>query len=218
MGSLAEIDDASVFSIASVSLRVRKELSLGRILILLNMFSFASGLCFAFIPNDAVKWSLTGLFALLTLGVTVYIAVYYPEISSNRFVLDRDGYGRRRFRTPLVPYLPALGIFMNWFMLANVGWEGIVILICYLFAGVVVYGTFCSGKSIVNESEESEHRSYKNRNILPGGRTSPESTLEQALLGSEDLEEERTSSRGQTAGGDLKRELSDIEERKIAFV
>ena len=66
LGSMTDIDDnASIFSMASI--RVRKELSLGRILIMLNVFPFASGLCFAYITHDAARYSLMGLFSLLTL-------------------------------------------------------------------------------------------------------------------------------------------------------
>jgi len=218
LGSMTDVDDdATIFSVAAV----RRGLSLGRILILLNLFPFASGLCFAFIPANALRYSLTGAFALLTLLVTIYIAAYCNENRGTRFLLSRDGYGtpgRRRFRTPLVPFLPALAIYLNWFMLANLGWKGIVMLIGYLFVGVVVYWKCCAGKSIVNSNEHShdDNDSYKNRNILPSDRcTSPpsiRSDLQQSLLEGEDWEE---------SGGDnetgllnsiyLNDELSEIE-------
>jgi APA family basic amino acid/polyamine antiporter len=150
LGTREAIDDRSVFSIAAV----QRELSLGRILILLNVFSFASGLSFVYIKFIPLRWALTVLFALLTFGVTMYISFNCKENSSTRFALEGDGYGigRRRFRTPMVPYLPALGIFANWFMIANIGWVGIVMLSGYLLLGVLVYGTFCSGKRLVNSS------------------------------------------------------------------
>jgi len=218
LGSVRDIDEnASIFSIATV----RKELSLGRILILLNLFPFISGLCFKFIPIDALKYSLTGVFALLTLAVAIYIFSYCPEISSTRFALEGDGYGigRKRFRTPLVPFLPALGIYMNWFMLANVGWEGMVMLICYLFGGIFMYGAFCTGKSVVNASYGIEDRNYKDANILPVGRTSPplgNPDLQQALLEGEESWERSRDENGQTR--DVKSELSEIEASKSAFV
>mmetsp|Transcript_21457 Transcript_21457/g.46621 ORF Transcript_21457/g.46621 Transcript_21457/m.46621 type:complete len:705 (+) Transcript_21457:166-2280(+) len=225
LGSPSNIDEnASIMSFATVSATVRKELSLGRILILLNMFPFASGLCFAYIPTGALRYSLTGVFAFLTLCVTIYIAVYCSEISSTKFVLERDGYGtpgRRRFRTPLVPYLPSLGIYMNWFMIAHVGWEGIVMLIGYLSIGVLLYGSFCSGKSLVNASYQNHDASYNNQNILPSSRrsTSPPSgnqDLQQALLEEEDHWDE--SHRGENTDY-LKNDLSEIEASKTtAFV
>jgi hypothetical protein len=96
---------------------------------------------------------------------------------------------------PLVPFLPTLRIYLNWFMLANLGWKGIVMLIGYLFIGVVVYWKCCVGKSIVNRSEHShnDNDSYKNQNILSNDHcTSPASImsdLQQPLLGGEDWEE-----------------------------
>lgn len=221
LGSASDIDEnASIFSVATV----RRELSLGRILLLLNLFSFASGLCFAFVPGDAARYSLTGLFALLTLGVALYIGTCCGEVSSNRFVLDRDGYGapgRRRFRTPLVPYLPALGIYMNWFMIANIGWKGIVMLALYLLVGILLYGTLCSGKSVVNRPSGEGEDEYRNRNILPR-RTSPPtgspSDLTRSLLEDDERWDENSDINAGDRKSDLKSELSEIETRETAFV
>ena len=206
LGNVNEVDDsASIFSVATV----REQLSLGRLLILLNVFPFLSGVCFAFIPIEAVKYSLAGVFALLTLCVTIYIHRYCPESRSTRFALEGDGYGigKARFRTPLVPYLPALGIFANWFMLANIGWQGIVMLLIYLLLGVAMYGGFCSGRSLTSEYESNDG-SYNS--MLPG-RISPTDTLsvgsplQEALLPGGEWENEANS---------LKRDLSEIETSK----
>jgi len=218
LGSARDVDDnASIFSVRTV----RRELSLGRILVLLNVFPFVSGLCYAFVPGDAWKYSLTGVFALLTLATTLYIACYCPEQTATRFALSRDGYGvqgRRRFRTPCVPYLPALGIYMNWFMLANVGWQGIALLIGYLLVGVAFYWAFSSGKSLVAEGWND--CDYKDRNILiGGGRSSPprgNPDLQEALL-EEDCEHRinRGTETSERSRG-LKEELSEIEQTSVA--
>ena len=186
-------------------------------MILLNVFPFLSGICFAFIPLAAVKYSLSGIFALLTLCVTIYIHRCCPEATTTRFALEGDGYsiGEARFRTPLVPYLPALAIFANWFMLASVGWQGIVMLVVYLILGVVMYGGFCSGRSLTSEYE-SNGCSYNNNNLLPG-RISPtdnssvSSPLQEALLPGGEWEHQ-TNNR-------LMRDLSQIEtNKKVRFV
>jgi len=222
LGSVRDIDEnASIFSVATV----RRELSLGRILTLLNVFPFASGLCFTFIPVDAVRYSLTALFALLTLCVAIYIAAYCSEVSATRFALERDGYGtpgRRRFRTPLVPFLPALGVYMNWFMLTSIGLKGMVMLAGYLFVGVFAYGAFCTGKSIVNAPQEAqEDLDYKSRNILPPGRSGSPPTgnpdLQQALLEGEDWEGDKGEDSNER-GRDLKKDISEIETVKHTFV
>jgi hypothetical protein len=213
-------DDDTMFSVVAV----RRGLSLGRVLILLNLFPFVSGLCFAFVPPDALRYSLTGTFAFLTLAVTIYIAAYCHENASTRFLLGRDGYGtpgRGRFRTPLVPYLPALGIYLNWFMLANLGWKGIAMLVGYLFVGVVLYWKCCAGKSLVNSNEPYEENggSYKNRNMLPSGRSTSlppaRSDLQQTLLGGEDREEDDGEDETRRLNDVyLKDELSEIETSK----
>ena len=161
------------------------------------------------------------LFALLTLAIATYIALCCKEITSTRFVLERDGYGTpgtRRFRTPLVPWLPALGVYLNWFMLAHVGWVGIVMLIGYLFVGVFLYGVFWQGKSIVNATSDDSNGHYKHQNILPtSGRLSPtlgNSDLQQALLEDESWDGDG----GGRTNGDLKKDLSEIETSKRQFV
>lgn len=210
LGNRKESDDnASIFSIGTV----REQLSLGRLLILLNVFPFVSGCCFAFIPIAAVKYSLAVLFALLTLCVTLYMASFCPQANNARF-LEGDGYGRSRFRTPLVPYLPALGIFANWFMLAHVGWQGIVMLLVYLFLGVLIYGGICSGKSLTCEHQTNDG-SFTN--LLPG-RISPISSatspLQDSLLHDREWEDEEKNKRR-----NLNRDLSEIETSKsVRFV
>ncbi len=174
----SDVDDtASIFSIVAV----KEQLSLGRILILLNVFSLSSGLCFAYIPILEAKYSLAIIFAILTLLITLYIAFFCEEVESNRFALEGDGYGigKPRFRTPLVPYLPSLGIFLNWFMVANIGWIGIAMLGAYLLSGLLFYGAICSGKSACTEENTDVTSSYRDREIFPGRATED---LTEALL------------------------------------
>ena len=187
LGSARDINEnASIFSVRTV----RRELSLGRILILLNVFPFLSGLCYEFVPVDVWRYALTGVFALLTLVIVTYIARCCPEQTATRFALNRDGYaiqGRSRFRTPFVPYLPALGIYMNWFMLANVGWQGIALLIVYLLVGVTAYGVFSSGKSVLHTSYEQDRNGSDDGDRHPseGGslhQLAANQDLQQALL------------------------------------
>mmetsp|Transcript_12940 Transcript_12940/g.21302 ORF Transcript_12940/g.21302 Transcript_12940/m.21302 type:complete len:96 (+) Transcript_12940:2-289(+) len=89
-------------------------------------------------------------------------------------------------------------------MLANIGWQGIVMLLIYLLLGVAMYGGFCSGRSLTSEYESNDG-SYNS--MLPG-RISPTDTLsvgsplQEALLPGGEWENEANS---------LKRDLSEIE-------
>ena len=154
-----DIDDNASFLSLAVA-RSRKELSLGRILLLLNAFSITSGLCFGYVKNSAASYSLSAVFFVLAFMVAHYMS-YFEEASATRFALDRNGYldrGRRRFRTPLVPYLPSLAIYANGFMIAHVGWQGLAMLATYLAVGVTGYLLFGSGRSLVSSPpDERQH-------------------------------------------------------------
>lgn len=130
------------------------KLSIGRMLILLNIFSCASGLCFKYINFGPLKYSLAGFFLLLTLAATLNIAFTGIEYSdkSNEHETQPQG---QRFRTPLVPYLPALGIFVNWFMMAGIGWVGMVMLVGYVLVGIILYAVISAGKNIGTETRNS---------------------------------------------------------------
>lgn len=213
LGNTSDIDDTvSILSIVAV----KKHLSLGRILVLLNVFSLLSGFCFAYIPMSTVKYSLTITFATLVLLITLYIAFFCDQAESNRFVLEGDGYGigKQRFRTPLVPYLPSLGIFLNWFMVANIGWIGIAMLAVYLLGGLFLYGAFCSGKSGCTEANINTTLNYQGHEILP---ESANENLREALLPEVDNHNEQFEEKRQHQNN-LAKELSEIETSKSSLL
>jgi hypothetical protein len=43
------------------------------------------------------------------------------------------------FRTPLVPWLPGLGAFFNWFLLAQLTWQGLWMVGAYILASLALY-------------------------------------------------------------------------------
>ena len=121
----------------------------------LNMFSCASGLCFKYIGIVSLKYSLAGFFFLLTLATTIYIDFTCNKNSDTRLILEcneNEALARRQqFRTPLVPYLPAIGIYVNWFLMAHIGWIGMVLLVSYVLVGVILYEVVSLGKSHGND-------------------------------------------------------------------
>ena len=48
------------------------------------------------------------------------------------------------FETPMVPFLPLLGIAMNWYLIAQLEWSGLFTLFAYLGIVSVLYGMYCS--------------------------------------------------------------------------
>jgi hypothetical protein len=132
---------------------VEGNISIGYSLILLNLFSCVSGLCFKYIKFGPLRYSFAGVFLLLTLATTKYIARTLVLESNENETQSQH----RRFRTPLVPYLPALGIYVNWFLMAHIGWVGMVMLVGYVLGGVILYGAISSGRRLDSmwKSEES---------------------------------------------------------------
>jgi amino acid transporter len=57
-----------------------------------------------------------------------------------------DGY----FRTPFLPFLPCLAIFVNWFLIAQLEFIGLVGLICFLALTVLYYFAYAAHHSVGN--------------------------------------------------------------------
>jgi basic amino acid/polyamine antiporter, APA family len=51
------------------------------------------------------------------------------------------------FEVPLVPFLPLLGIFLNWYLIAQLDWSGIVLLLLFLAVISMMYFGCVSGSS-----------------------------------------------------------------------
>jgi APA family basic amino acid/polyamine antiporter len=73
---------------------------------------------------------------LLTLLALVPLVLL--EITCPDQVSPSDGH----FRTPFVPWVPALGAAFNWFLLAQLTWEGLGLVCVYLLVAVCVYGGY----------------------------------------------------------------------------
>jgi APA family basic amino acid/polyamine antiporter len=67
----------------------------------------------------------------------------------------------RPFRTPWVPFIPALGVLFNGYMMIKLGWVNWARLVIWLAIGLVVYFTYGQKNSRVQ------------RGLLPGELDSP---------------------------------------------
>ncbi|KAL7470231.1 hypothetical protein ACHAXS_010473 [Conticribra weissflogii] len=158
LGDDAMTDDEVSYSLMSAN----KTLSVGNLIALMNIFSLASGLSFAYCNSAALRYFFSGTFALLTIFVTSHMARSCEQSESTHYALEGDGYGtgKKRFRTPLVPYLPAFGIFLNSFMMAHIHWVGLIMLLGYLSLGVVGYA-YISARRDSTRNGEVESESMK---------------------------------------------------------
>lgn len=72
--------------------------------------------------------------------------MYCADLLSHSFLLRlflffaaASNYQHPGFTTPLVPWLPAIGVSFNYFLLAQLSWEGIRDLMLYLAASLLLY-------------------------------------------------------------------------------
>lgn len=79
-----------------------------------------------------------------------------------------------------VPFLPALGIFVNWFLMAHIGWIGLTMLVGYVVVGVILYGAISSRKNRITETKGNERDTILNNRSV--------SDLQQALLEGGDMD------------------------------
>jgi len=68
--------------------------------------------------------------------------------SSDTVIVQDDGC----FKTPLVPFLPCCGIFMNWFLVSQLNIISIFLLIGFLALWVIFYFTYSIKHSILGKS------------------------------------------------------------------
>ena len=73
-------------------------------------------------------------------------------------VLRKTNPGQARpFRTPLVPFVPILGILFNGYMMYKLGWVNWARLIIWLIIGLVVYFTYSRHHSRVQALAEGKN-------------------------------------------------------------
>jgi len=75
----------------------------------------------------------------------------------NRVVVDEDDY----FRTPLVPFWPLLGIFVNWYLIAQLDWAGVASMMSCLLLATIFYvfvvRRFGADWGIHNSNDNHQH-------------------------------------------------------------
>jgi len=101
------------------------------------------GLFAAFIPGDIVgdMTSIGTLFAFILVCISVMV------------LRKREPDMKREFRTPLVPYVPILGIFVCLAMIYGLGWTNWARLIGWLAIGLLIYFGYSRKRSKLNNME-----------------------------------------------------------------
>eukprot|EP00541_Cyclophora_tenuis_P018886 CAMPEP_0116549958 /NCGR_PEP_ID=MMETSP0397-20121206/5164_1 /TAXON_ID=216820 /ORGANISM="Cyclophora tenuis, Strain ECT3854" /LENGTH=226 /DNA_ID=CAMNT_0004074743 /DNA_START=378 /DNA_END=1058 /DNA_ORIENTATION=- len=133
-------------------------------LLAFNVLCFLTGLVMT--RGDSTLLSLS--FATLTIACFLRLWRKCPKSSvfgGSIFQLaseDKTPY----FEVPLVPWLPCIGIFINWCLIAQLSWQGLLMLVAYIGLTVVCYVGFCGNEygtesSRWRQQQQAEQQGYE---------------------------------------------------------
>jgi hypothetical protein len=91
------------------------------------------------------------------IGVVVWIQVRCPEKPPGRDSLGAPD--DTLFRVPWMPYVPCLGIFINYVLVAQLQWLSLVLIIAYVALAVAFYFLYSMPHSVGNNTYWSQFKS-----------------------------------------------------------
>ena len=125
---------------------------LEKLLTCFNIMCFVTSLMLNYICTSLIGKILTGMCCVLTLTICILLKQWCPAASyfggkTRRSTTQHMTVGFRSveeeyFKTPLLPFLPCLGIAVNWYLIAQLQWTDLVLLALFLSMTVVFYFSF----------------------------------------------------------------------------
>lgn len=116
---------------------------LSRGLVLYNGLAFATSLCFS---HSSVPVAVAVFMGCITFLTACMLSVMCPRtkqfggslvvaVGQHDDSHDHESY----FESPCVPWIPFLGMFCNWYLIAQLEWTGLALLLLYLGMTTVLY-------------------------------------------------------------------------------
>ena len=135
---------------------------LEKLLAWFNLISFLTCLVLSHGMKSPIGWITAPVLGLLSLSTAIKISRQCPPLSSFGKANESNHqiYGNKTyFATPFVPYLPCLGMFANYFLISQLSFMGICLLIIYAMFAVALYFSYGAHNSI-GSTEGWEKRQY----------------------------------------------------------
>ena len=111
------------------------------ILLIYNVIAFAAS--FMFVYLNLASYSVIFPVALTILLIYfAYVISTYPE--------NEDPHKTEQYRVPYMPYPPLIGIYINYFLVAQLEWWGILMIFGYFGLATVVYFIYGVKNSVGN--------------------------------------------------------------------
>mmetsp|Transcript_25385 Transcript_25385/g.44407 ORF Transcript_25385/g.44407 Transcript_25385/m.44407 type:complete len:137 (+) Transcript_25385:3-413(+) len=125
--------------------------------------------------QSQIGWVLASFMGCVSIVIATQISRQCPPCSfGNATGKASQIYGNKKyFSTPLVPYIPCLGMFANYFLISQLSFFGIGLLFIYALFAVLIYFLYGAHNS-VGRTEGWEQEKYSiveahdNRSHLSG--------------------------------------------------
>lgn len=134
---------------------------LPKLLAWFNLFAFCTALSFTHLPSP-ICWIVGVLLGSISVAFARKVGNECPPTRTfgNAPSKAAQFYGQKKFfETPLVPYIPCLGMFANYFLIAQLSFLGIGILLAYSLLLVLIYSLYGAHNSI-GRTEEWDEQQY----------------------------------------------------------
>ena len=115
-----------------------------------NLCSFISCLALSHLPSplNYITGSLLGIISALIARKISQSCPSIPFGSSSAKTKSLYGDENKFFKTPLVPYIPCLGMFINYLLICQLSFLGIAILLGYILFAILIYFLYGAHHSV----------------------------------------------------------------------
>lgn len=149
---------------------------LPKLLVWFNLFSFVTCLTLSHGTQSPVGWAFASLAGCVSIFIATNISRKCPPASTFGHATGKASqiYGSKKyFSTPLVPYVPCLGMFANYFLISQLSFFGIGLLFMYTLFAVLMYFVYGAHNSVgrIEGWEDEQYamvEEHDNRSPLTG--------------------------------------------------
>lgn len=113
------------------------------ILFLYNLIAFVSSFLLVYCDLSSAVVAVPVFLSLVLVYLAYYISLY-PE--------NEDPHKSEQYRVPYMPYPPLIGIYVNYFLVAQLEWWGITMIFGYFGLATVVYFIYGVKHSVGNST------------------------------------------------------------------
>ena len=115
-----------------------------------NLFAFLTCLAMSHL-NPPLGWIIALLFGAISVTIATKMSRQCPPLLSFGNSWDKPNQSNDEkmfFATPFVPFIPCMGMFVNYFLISQLSFTGIALLCAYTLLAVLVYYLYGAHHSV----------------------------------------------------------------------